>query len=89
MEPQLTNEDISRICMYMRTVDYIKRYGWILEVDTKLKQDFEIICQKIGEIFETLTEDQRDMLLEMHKVQLQSREEKDAKKNARRQRRRA
>ena len=69
MAEKLGDEEISTICMYMRIVDLFKNNPDIVEKTPGLKENFEILCTQVGEIMELLTDEQRDELLEEHKLQ--------------------
>ena len=81
MERQLTDEQLSELCMYMRIIDLSKANGPVVDKSPAFKQGIDLLSKKVAEIMATLSEEEQDMVLEEHRLQLQQiREEKVTKK---------
>jgi hypothetical protein len=68
---QLTNEQMSRVCMFMRVIDLLKSRPDILEQCPEMKTKLDQVCRAVNQIMELLTEEQRDAVLEEHQRQLE------------------
>lgn len=71
MEVELTDDMISQLCMYMRTIDLFNKHPEILDPAPDIKEKVEIIKEKVDQIFSLLTEEQCNEVLEIHRIQLQ------------------
>jgi len=82
MERELTDHQISEICMYMRVIDLMRKNQKILSENEEIKKNYDKLCLLVSQLMENISEEQRDEVLEVHKIQL----EEIAKKEARKQR---
>jgi len=85
MEHELTDEEISHVCMYMRVIDLMRKNQKILDKNEELKKQFEKLCLLVGQLMENFTDEQRDEVLEEHKIQLEELAKKEAKKQRKKQ----
>ena len=69
MIQKLTDDQISSLCMYMRVIDFFRKNRNVL--NEEMEQHYYILCKNVNEIMEALTDEQRDEILEIHKIQLQ------------------
>jgi len=76
----MTNEQISKLCMYMRVIDLMKKNQKVLNENEELKKGYDNLCLNVNQIMETISDEQRDEVLELHKIQLQEIAKKEAKK---------
>ena len=82
MKPELTNEQISTLCMYMRVIDLMKKNQKLLNENAEMKKEYDNLCLTVNQLIENISEEQRDEVLEVHKIQL----EKIAKQEEKKQR---
>jgi len=80
MEPKLTDEQISEICMYMRVIDLMRKNQKILSENEEIKKQYDKLCLLVSHLMENISEEQRDEVLEEHKIQLEEIAKKEAKK---------
>jgi len=80
MEHELTNEEISQICMYMRVIDFMGKNQRVLSENPEIKKNYDKLCLMVSELMENISDDQRDEVLEVHKIQLEEIAKKEAKK---------
>jgi len=81
MNRQLTDDQLTELCRYMRVIDLMKANEHILAEQQEFKRDFEMFSKKVEEIMNILPEEEWDMVLEEHRLQLQMlKEEKIQKK---------
>jgi len=85
MKGELTNDQISQVCMYMRVVEYMKKNEKILSENEEMKKNYEKLCLTVAEIMESITDEQRDEVLEVHKKQLKQIAKQEAKKQSNKQ----
>ena len=71
MERQLTDEQLSELCIYMRIIDLSKANEQVVDKSPAFKQDIKLLCKKVEEIMAILSEEEQDMVLEEHRLQLQ------------------
>ncbi len=76
MEQDLTDLEIAKICSYMRIIDLMQKNRENLTKNPKLKEEYEKLCLQVNTIMESLSDTQRDKLLDVHKTEA----EKIAKK---------
>jgi hypothetical protein len=69
MENPLTTEDLDRICSNLRAIDFMKRHQAEMDRLPELKQEFEKLSSLTRQLIDQLSEDQRNRVLEIHKVQ--------------------
>ena len=80
MERELTDKQISEICMYMRVIDLMRKNQKILSENEEIKKQYDKICLLVSQLMENISEEQRDEVLEEHKIQLEEIAKKEAKK---------
>jgi len=80
MEHELTNEEISQICMYMRVIDFMGKNQKVLSENPEIKENYDKLRLMVSELMENISDDQRDEVLEVHKIQLEEIAKKEAKK---------
>jgi hypothetical protein len=69
MEEQLTDEMINKICMFLRIIDLFNNNREKMEEIPEIKKEYERLSTTVNEIMNNLTEEQRDKVLEIHKIQ--------------------
>lgn len=70
MERKLTENQAKQVCMYMRVIDLMQKNWDILDANPELKVHYEKICKRIEGIMEKISDEEKDEILEMHKMQL-------------------
>ncbi len=80
MERDLTNEEISQLCMYMRVIDFMRKNQKVLDENAEMKKNYDKLCLTVNELMENISEEQRDEVLEEHKIQLEEIAKEEAKK---------
>ncbi len=83
MQEEITDEQISQLCMYMRIIELMKRNPQVLE-KKEIKKGYDDLCKKVDVIMKLLSPEEMNIVLETHKKQLQEIEEEEAKKQAKR-----
>jgi hypothetical protein len=76
MENQLTEEQIDRICANLRAIDFLRRNQDKLEKHPEMKIQIAKLKAGVKAIMDILTDEQRDKVLEIHKVQTEAIEKK-------------
>jgi hypothetical protein len=89
MEQKLTDEQISNLCMYMRVIDLLKSRPDLLDENPEMKKQLEMICSNVDKVMESISDEQRDEVLEAHKMQLEEIAQKEARKQAKKQKKSA
>ena len=79
MERDLTNEEISQLCMYMRVIDFMRKNQKVLDENLEMKKNYEKLCLTVNDLMENISDEQRDEVLEVHKIQLEEIAKKEAK----------
>jgi hypothetical protein len=87
MEQTITDEQIAELCMFMRVLELLKKNPQVL-VNTEMNNAYVELSGKVDEIMKLLTEEQLDIVLETHKIQLEELEE-EFKKKARKKKKNA
>jgi hypothetical protein len=67
---ELTEEQINEICMMMRVTDLLNSNPEIINSNPALKKESELISKKVKEIWDNLTEEQHNKVLEEFKKQM-------------------
>ena len=80
MEHDLTNEEISQLCMYMRVIDFMRKNQNVLDQNAEMKKNYDKLCLTVNELMENISEEQRDEVLEEHKIQMEEIAKEEAKK---------
>ncbi len=80
MERELTDHQISEICMYMRVIDLMRKNQKILSENEEIKKQYDKLCLLVSHLMENISDEQRDEVLEEHKIQLEELAKKEAKK---------
>ena len=71
MKSELTDKEISQLCMYMRVIDLMGKNQKILSDNEEIKKNYDKLCLTVSEIMENISDEQRDEVLEVHKIQLE------------------
>ena len=87
MEPELTEEEISHFCVFMRMIDLFNEHPEVLAENAEIKEKYDLLCAGVNSMFEMLTDEQRDFLLEQHKLQLEEINRREVINAKRRQKR--
>ena len=80
IEQKLTNEQISQLCMFMRVIDTLQKNKNIWNENPQMKEAYDKTCFHVSSIMEMLSEEQRNKVLEAHKLQAQKIAKQEAKK---------
>ena len=83
MERELTDEQVSQLCMYMRVVDFMGKNQKILDENVEMKKQYENLRLTVSQIMESISEEEWDEVLEIHKIQLEEIAKQEAKKQRR------
>ena len=70
MERELTDDEINKICMYMRVIDLMRKNLDIINKDVAMKKQYDILCKNVEKIRELLSAKQKNHILEIHRLQL-------------------
>jgi len=70
MERELTDDEINKICMYMRVIDLMRKNLDIINKDVAMKKQYDILCKNVEKIMELLSAKQKNHILEIHRLQL-------------------
>ena len=79
----LTEDEINTLCRDMRVVDLFKKNPDILDSNPDIKQYFDKYCSLVDQIIECISEEQLDIVLERHRLQLQDIDDEIIKKEKR------
>lgn len=80
MEIKLTAMQKTQLCSYMRVIDLMGRSKKIMDEIPGMREEYEKLCVQTKKIMDTLTDIQRDEMLDMHKKQMESIAKKELKK---------
>ena len=80
MERELTDEQVSQLCMYMRVIDFMGKNQKILDENVEMKKQYENLRLTVSQIIDNISEEERDAVLEIHKIQLEEIAKQEAKK---------
>jgi hypothetical protein len=69
MENELTDDEINEICMFLRVIDLMKKNQEIVDTNPAMKNEIEAMSKLVKEIMDKLSDEQRDKVLETHKIQ--------------------
>ena len=69
-EFKLTKESINRLCSDLRAIDFCNKHAKELNSAPGYKENFEALTKTVKQIWDLLTEEQRDKVLAEHKVQI-------------------
>jgi hypothetical protein len=83
MERELTDEQVSQLCMYMRVIDFMGKNQKILDENVEMKKQYENLRLTVSQIIDNISEEERDAVLEIHKIQLEEIAKQEAKKQRR------
>jgi hypothetical protein len=67
---ELTNDQINELCSFLREIDVMQKNIDIVNANAELKKGYEALCNNVNEIMKLLTNEQRDKVLETHRLQL-------------------
>jgi hypothetical protein len=79
MENRLTEEQIDRICANLRAIDFLKKNQDKFQKHPEMKKEMDKMQALVKQVMEILTDEQRDHVLEVHKLQLEAIEKEQAK----------
>ena len=85
MENKLSKDEINTFCMYMRVIDLMNKNITILNDNPPIKKEYDLMCKAENQIMSTLSEEERDKILEIHKLQLEKIAKIEDRKQARNQ----
>jgi len=85
MKPELTDKEISQLCMYMRVIDLMGKNQKILSDNEEIKKNYDKLCLTVSEIMDNISDEQRDEVLEVHKIQLEEIARQELKKQSKKQ----
>jgi hypothetical protein len=71
MESTLSEDEINQICMYMRIVDLMKNNQEIVDSHPEMADIVTQLNASVGKIMDILTDEEKDELLETHRIQLE------------------
>jgi hypothetical protein len=80
MEIKLTAMQKTQLCSYMRVIDLMGKNEKIMDEVPEMRVQYEKLCVETKKIMDTLTDKQRDEILEMHKKQMEDNIKKELKK---------
>ena len=83
MERELTDEQVSQLCMYMRVIDFMGKNQKILDENVEMNKQYENLRLTVSQIIDNISEEERDAVLEIHKIQLEEIAKQEAKKQRR------
>jgi hypothetical protein len=69
-DEELTDDMINELCSYLRVIDLMQKNPEMVNSNAELKKEYEAVCKTTNDIMEALTEEQRDKVLETHRLQL-------------------
>lgn len=69
MESELTDEQIDQLCMFMRVIDFLRKNQAVFETNAEMKETYELTCSTVNKLMDLLTEEQRNEVLEIYKMQ--------------------
>lgn len=71
MPEELTEEKIKSILMILRIIDLFHKNLKNIEKLPEMKKEYKSLSSELNEIMRNLTDEQRDKVLEIHKIQMQ------------------
>jgi hypothetical protein len=71
MAEELTADEISKLCIMLRIINLFHKNLKNIEKLPEMKKEYKSLSSELNEIMRTLTDEQRDRVLKIHKVQLQ------------------
>jgi len=83
MEEQLDDENVSQLCMFMRLIDLFDKNESIVNSNPEMADTVNELREKVKCIMDMLSDEQKDYVLEEHKIQTEyvaKQIEKDKKK---------
>lgn len=79
MKPEITDEQIAELCMFMRVLELMKQNPKALE-NPEMKRGYDELCSRVDKVIELLSPEELDIVLKTHKMQLQQIKEEEGKK---------
>lgn len=70
MERKLADDQVNQLCMYMRIIDLMQKHLSRLDTNLELKKQYKKLCKYVDEILETISDEEKDEIMEMHEFQL-------------------
>lgn len=80
MEIELSNEMIDKICANLRVIDFLRKNQEEFEKHPEMKKQMDNMRTHVKQLMDLLSDEQRDQVLEEHKIQSEAIEKKLAKK---------
>ena len=83
MEEELSDDQVDELCMFMRVIDLFDKNKEIIEKNPEIVKANIELREKVNSIMDLLTDEQKDRVLEEHKLQSEyvaKQIEKDKKK---------
>ncbi len=74
---ELDDEMINQLCMYMRVIDLFQKNSNEIENNEELKETVQNLNAKVKELMDMLTDEQKDLVLEVYQLQKQEMEEEN------------
>ena len=69
MEEQLDDENVSQLCMFMRLIDLFDKNESIVNSNPEMADTVNELREKVKCIMDMLSDEQKDYVLEEHKIQ--------------------
>ena len=69
MIEQLDEENVSQLCMFMRVIDLFDQNESIVNSNPEMADTVKELREKVQRIMDLLTDEQKDYVLEEHKIQ--------------------
>ena len=69
MIEQLDEENVSQLCMFMRVIDLFDKNESIVNSNPEMADTVKELREKVQRIMDLLTDEQKDYVLEEHKIQ--------------------
>ena len=66
---QLDEENVSQLCMFMRVIDLFDKNESIVNSNPEMADTVKELREKVQRIMDLLTDEQKDYVLEEHKIQ--------------------
>lgn len=80
MEKRLTEEQINKICANLRALDFLEKNKVLVDAHDDMKNEAEKFKALIKKVIDELTDEERDEVLEIHKIQREALDKKLARK---------
>lgn len=71
---ELDDEMVNQLCMYMRVIDLFQKNEEEIDDNDELKETVQNLNAKVKELMDMLTDEQKDLVLEVYQLQKQEME---------------